>query len=185
MGRFRVDSGNYALLEPAGSGTASVKRFSVAVLDEQPGNADLVEVLDIILEHPIAWSPQIGLHDERLLLADATAALEEAEYVSKSGWWKTRDGFAVDVTIPDRVYEQLESDVDEDDGEGDEPGQQLFFEDNLALVHWSPWCEHSDLLTEPRGVVGFEGVLGALLAAFDGDVLVSIHGGVEQRHGLF
>ena len=30
--------------------------------------------------------------------------------------------------------------------------------------------------TEPRGVVGFEGVLGALLAALDGDVITSIHG---------
>lgn len=39
--------------------------------------------------------------------------------------------------------------------------------------------------TEPRGVVGFEGVLGALLAAVDGGVLTSIHGVVEQRHGLF
>jgi hypothetical protein len=33
-------------------------------------------------------------------------------------------------------------------------------------------------------VVGFEVVLGALLAAFDGGVITSIHGGVEQRHGL-
>jgi hypothetical protein len=32
------------------------------------------------------------------------------------------------------------------------------------------------LQTEPRGVVGFEGVLGALLAALDGDVITSIHG---------
>lgn len=38
--------------------------------------------------------------------------------------------------------------------------------------------------TEPRGVVGFEVVLGALLAALDGGVIFSIHGGVEQRHGL-
>ena len=37
--------------------------------------------------------------------------------------------------------------------------------------------------TEPRGVVGFEGILGALLAALDGSVF-SIHGGGEQRHGL-
>lgn len=39
--------------------------------------------------------------------------------------------------------------------------------------------------TEPRWVVGFEGVLGALLAAVDRGVVTSIHGGVEQRHGLF
>lgn len=39
--------------------------------------------------------------------------------------------------------------------------------------------------TEPRGVVGFEGFLGALLAALDGGVGTSIHGVVEQRHGLF
>ena len=39
--------------------------------------------------------------------------------------------------------------------------------------------------TEPRWVVGFEGVLGALRAALDGGVLTSIHGGVEQRHGFF
>jgi hypothetical protein len=38
--------------------------------------------------------------------------------------------------------------------------------------------------TEPRGVVGFEVVLGALLAGLDGGVIISIHGGVEQRHGL-
>lgn len=38
--------------------------------------------------------------------------------------------------------------------------------------------------TEPRGVVGFEGFLGALLAAVDRGVITSIHGGVEQRHGL-
>ena len=39
-------------------------------------------------------------------------------------------------------------------------------------------------VTEPRGVVGFEGFLDALLAAFDSGVITSIHGGVEQRHGL-
>lgn len=38
--------------------------------------------------------------------------------------------------------------------------------------------------TEPRGVVGFEVVLGALLAAVDGGVVFSIHGLVEHRHGL-
>jgi transposase len=37
-------------------------------------------------------------------------------------------------------------------------------------------------LTEPRGVVGFEGILGALLAALDGGVITSIHRVVEQRH---
>jgi hypothetical protein len=36
--------------------------------------------------------------------------------------------------------------------------------------------------TEPRGVVGFEGILGALLAALDGGVITSIHRVVEQRH---
>jgi hypothetical protein len=39
--------------------------------------------------------------------------------------------------------------------------------------------------TKPRGVVGFEEFLGALLAALDGGVVTSIRGGVEQRHGLF
>lgn len=38
--------------------------------------------------------------------------------------------------------------------------------------------------TEPRGVVGFEVVLGALLAAVDGGVFFSIHGVGEQGHGL-
>jgi hypothetical protein len=38
--------------------------------------------------------------------------------------------------------------------------------------------------TEPRGVVGFEVVLGALLAAVDSGVVTSIHGRVEQGHGL-
>ena len=38
---------------------------------------------------------------------------------------------------------------------------------------------------EPRGVVGFEVVLGALLAALDRGVSFSIHGGGELRHGLF
>jgi hypothetical protein len=33
-------------------------------------------------------------------------------------------------------------------------------------------------------VVGFEGFLGALLAALDGGVFTSIHGVVDQRHGL-
>jgi hypothetical protein len=33
-------------------------------------------------------------------------------------------------------------------------------------------------------VVGFEVILGALLAALDGGVITSIHGVVEQRHGL-
>jgi hypothetical protein len=33
-------------------------------------------------------------------------------------------------------------------------------------------------------VVGFEGTLGALLAAVDDGVFTSIHGGVEQRHGF-
>jgi hypothetical protein len=33
-------------------------------------------------------------------------------------------------------------------------------------------------------VVGFEVVLGALVAALDGGAVTSIHGGVEQRHGL-
>ena len=40
------------------------------------------------------------------------------------------------------------------------------------------------VLTEPRGVVGFEVVLGALLAAVDGGVFFSIHGVGEQGHGL-
>ena len=39
--------------------------------------------------------------------------------------------------------------------------------------------------TAPRWVVGFEGFLGALLAALDGGVVTSIHGVVDQRHGLF
>ena len=39
--------------------------------------------------------------------------------------------------------------------------------------------------TEPRWLVGFEVVLGALFAAFDGGVFFSIHAGVELRHGLF
>ena len=139
-------------------------------------------MLDLILEHPITSSPQIGVHDERLLLADATAALEEAEYELESGWWKTRDGFAVDVTIPDRVYEQLESDVDEDeqdDGEDDEPGQQLFFEDNLALVHWSPWCEHSDLLPAARENSEKEGQELTLARLVD----FAIDGGWAQHGG--
>lgn len=38
--------------------------------------------------------------------------------------------------------------------------------------------------TEPRWVVGFEGILGALFAAVDGGVITSIPAGVEQRHGL-
>lgn len=42
-----------------------------------------------------------------------------------------------------------------------------------ASARWSA------LVTEPRGVVGFEGVLGALLAALDGGVVTSIHGVVK------
>ena len=34
-------------------------------------------------------------------------------------------------------------------------------------------------MTEARWVVGFEGILGALLAALDGGVFTSIHGGGE------
>jgi hypothetical protein len=43
---------------------------------------------------------------------------------------------------------------------------------------------HERQMTEPRGVVGFEVVLGALLAAVDSGVVTSIHGRVEQGHGL-
>ena len=50
---------------------------------------------------------------------------------------------------------------------------------------WNVGRDCDSRRTEPRGVVGFEVVLGALLAAVDGGVISSIHGGVEQRHGLF
>ena len=49
-------------------------------------------------------------------------------------------------------------------------------QDNFDLERATP--------TEPRGVVGFEVILGALLAALDGGVVTSIHLVVEQRHGL-
>lgn len=50
------------------------------------------------------------------------------------------------------------------------PGQQAF---DLGL-EVAP--------TQPRGVVGFEGVLGALLAAVQGGHGISIHGVLERRH---
>lgn len=54
-----------------------------------------------------------------------------------------------------------------------------------ARYRVSRMCGLAPVTTEPRGVVGFEVVLGALLAALDGGVISSISGGVEQRHGLF
>ena len=53
---------------------------------------------------------------------------------------------------------------------------------NLAQLPELPVTDRD--LTEPRGVVGFEVVLGVLLAAVDGGVFFSIHGVGEQGHGL-
>ncbi len=70
-----------------------------------------------------------------------------------------------------------------DRGASQAPGRPNFV--LLGIAQLTALRDEQSAQTEPRGVVGFEVILGALLAALDGDVRTSIHAGVEQRHRLF
>jgi hypothetical protein len=99
------------LEDAIGSPYARVERgwnsgtYSIAVISEQPGNADTMEVLGVP-DLPSGIVPGEDSELDALVCDAAEDVLLDASYELTSAWRVGNDCYLVGVVIPDRVFEE-------------------------------------------------------------------------------